>query len=77
MCRRLAGVPAPRQPSMFQGSGSGFVDDRIMGEHYWRVAPYLREEMRAFEEVDRVRRLGFADRPLSWYVNPVTALGCG
>jgi ubiquinone/menaquinone biosynthesis C-methylase UbiE len=30
---------------MFQGTGSGFVDDQIMGEHYWRVGPYLREEI--------------------------------
>ena len=60
---------------MFQGSGSGFVDDRIMGEHYWRVGPYLREDV-VFEEVDPGVRLRFAHRPLSRYVNPVTALGC-
>ena len=26
-------------------SGSGFVDDQILGEHYWRVGPYLREDV--------------------------------
>jgi ubiquinone/menaquinone biosynthesis C-methylase UbiE len=60
---------------MFQGSGSGFVDDRIMGEHYWRVGPYLQEDV-VFEEVDPGVLLRFAHRPLSRYVNPVTALGC-
>ncbi|MGA3352848.1 MAG: methyltransferase domain-containing protein [Acidimicrobiales bacterium] len=60
---------------MFQGTGSGFVDDQILGEHYWRVGPYLREDV-AFEEVDPGVRLRFAHRPLSRYVNPVTALGC-
>ena len=60
---------------MFQGSGSGFVDDQILGEHYWRVGPYLREDV-VFEEVDPGVRLRFAHRPLSRYVNPLAALGC-
>lgn len=60
---------------LFQGTGSGFVDDQIMGEHYWRVGPYLREDV-VLEEVDPGVRLRFAHRPLSRYVNPVTALGC-
>jgi SAM-dependent methyltransferase len=60
---------------LFQGSGSGFVDDQVAGEHYWQVGPYLREDF-VFEEVDPGVRLRFAHRPLSRYVNPVTALGC-
>jgi SAM-dependent methyltransferase len=60
---------------MFQGAGSGFVDDQIIGEHYWRVGPYLREDV-VVEEVDPGVCLPFAHRPLSRYVNPVTALGC-
>jgi len=60
---------------MFQGTGSGFVDDQILGEHYWRVGPYLHEDV-VFEEVDPGVRLRFAHRPLSRYVNPLTALGC-
>ncbi len=60
---------------VFQGTGSGLVDDRILGEHYWRIGPYLREDY-VFEEVDPGVRLRFAHRPLSRYVNPVTALGC-
>jgi SAM-dependent methyltransferase len=60
---------------LFQGTGSGFVDDQILGEHYWRVGPYLREDV-ALEEVDPGVQLRFAHRPLSRYVNPVVALGC-
>jgi ubiquinone/menaquinone biosynthesis C-methylase UbiE len=60
---------------MFQGTGSGLVDDQIMGERYWRVGPYLREDI-VSEEVDPGVWLPFAHRPLSRYVNPVTALGC-
>jgi SAM-dependent methyltransferase len=60
---------------MFQGSGSGFVDDQILGEHYWRVGPYLHEDV-VLEEVDPGVWLPFAHRPLSRYVNTVTELGC-
>jgi SAM-dependent methyltransferase len=60
---------------LFQGTGSGLIDDEILGEQYWRVGPYLREQV-AYEEVDPGIRLPFAHRPLSRYVNPVTALGC-
>ena len=60
---------------LFQGTGSGFVDDQILGEHDWRVGPYLREDV-ALEEVDPGVQLRFAHRPLSRYVNPVVALGC-
>jgi SAM-dependent methyltransferase len=60
---------------LFQGTGSGLVDDQIMGERYWRVGPYLSEDV-VYEEVDPGVRLRFAHRPLSRYVNPVTALGC-
>ena len=60
---------------LFQGTGSGLVDDQIMGEHYWRVGPYLVEEI-VSEEVDPGVWLPFAHRPLSRYINPVTALGC-
>jgi len=60
---------------LFQGTGSGLVDDHILGERYWRVGPYLPESV-FLEEVDPGVLLRFAHRPLSRYVNPVTALGC-
>lgn len=57
---------------LYQGIGSGFVDDQILGEHYWRVGPYLEERV-AFEEVDSGVTLPFAHRPLSRYINPLAS----
>jgi SAM-dependent methyltransferase len=57
---------------LYQGSGSGFVDDQILGEHYWRVGPYLVEDV-SWEEVDPGVLIPFAHRPLSRYVNPLAA----
>lgn len=59
---------------MFQGPGSGFVDDEILGEHYWRVGPYL-DEVVTLEQVDSMVKIPFAHRPLSRYVNPLSELG--
>jgi SAM-dependent methyltransferase len=55
---------------MFQGTGSGFIDDRILGERYWRVGPYLVEDV-TWEHVDAGVELPFAHRPLSRYLNPL------
>jgi SAM-dependent methyltransferase len=55
---------------LYQGSGSGFVDDQILGERYWRVGPYLVEDV-SWEEVDAGVRIPFAHRPLSRYINPL------
>ncbi len=55
---------------LLQGSGSGIVDDRILGETYWRVGPYL-DEVVTWEDVDAGVRIPFAHRPLSRYVNPL------
>ena len=57
---------------LYQGSGSGFVDDQILGERYWRVGPYLVEDV-SWEDVDSGVRVPFAHRPLSRYVNPLAA----
>lgn len=57
---------------LYHGPGSGFVDDRILGERYWRVGPYLTEGV-STEEVDAGVRIDFAHRPLSRYVNPLAA----
>jgi SAM-dependent methyltransferase len=59
---------------MFQGAGSGLVDDHILAERYWRVGPYLHNEV-AVEEVDPGIHIPFAHRPLSGYVNPLAELG--
>ena len=57
---------------MYQGPDSGFVDDQILGEHYWRVGAYLRETVN-LEEVDAGVKIPFAHRPLSRYLNPLAA----
>ena len=57
---------------VFQGPGSGFVDDQILEERYWRVGPYLVEQWDV-EEVDPEVSLAFSHRPLSRYVNPLAA----
>jgi SAM-dependent methyltransferase len=59
---------------MFQGPGSGLVDDHILGEMYWRVGPYLHNDV-AIEEVDPGVEIPFAHRPLSGYLNPLARLG--
>lgn len=55
---------------LYQGTGSGFIDDQILNERYWRVGPYLEESV-AYEEVDPGVAIAFAHRPLSRYVNPL------
>jgi ubiquinone/menaquinone biosynthesis C-methylase UbiE len=54
----------------FQGPGSGFVDDQILNEVYWRMGPYLAEQWDV-EEVDPTVSLAFSHRPLSRYINPL------
>ncbi|MGA8295661.1 MAG: class I SAM-dependent methyltransferase [Acidimicrobiales bacterium] len=58
----------------FQGPGSGFVDDQILAERYWRVGPYLKEQW-VIERVDSAVSLGFSHRPLSRYINPAVDAG--
>ena len=58
----------------FQGPGSGFVDDQILDERYWRVGSYLTDEW-SVERVDATVTLGFRHRPLSGYVNPLAEHG--
>ncbi len=57
-----------------QGPGSGFVDDRILDEMYWRIGPYLTETV-GLEEIDPGIPVRFSHRPLSGYVNPLCSAG--
>lgn len=59
---------------MYQGPDSGFIDDQILGERYWRVGPYLVEQV-SVEEVDANVSIPFAHRPVSRYVNPLASRG--
>ncbi len=57
-----------------QVPGSGWIDDQILGEQYWRVGPYLTEDV-ALEELAPGVVLPFVHRPLSRYVNQLAAVG--
>jgi SAM-dependent methyltransferase len=53
---------------LLQTPGSGWIDDHILDEQYWRVGAYLVEDT-AMEEVAPGVVLPFVHRPLSQYVN--------
>jgi SAM-dependent methyltransferase len=57
-----------------QAPGSGWVDDRILGEQYFRIGSYLRADRR-FDEVAPGVNLLFHHRPLSAYVHAIGAAG--
>jgi SAM-dependent methyltransferase len=59
---------------LLQAPGSGFVDDHILGEQYWRVGPYLPDDQ-TLEEVAPGVRLPFIHRPLSRYINVMAERG--
>ena len=59
---------------LLQAPGSGWIDDQILGERYWRVGAYLPDD-RAFDEVAPGVELLFVHRPLSRYVHAMGAAG--
>jgi SAM-dependent methyltransferase len=59
---------------LLQAPGSGWVDDHILDEQYWRIGPYLVEH-HGVEEVDKNVWVPFVHRPLSVYVNALVAAG--
>ncbi len=59
---------------LLQAPGSGWIDDRILEEEYWRMGPYLTEDV-AMEEVAPGVRLPFMHRPLSRYINVMADCG--
>ncbi len=59
---------------LLQTPGSGWIDDRILEEQYWRVGPYLTEDT-TLEQVDNGVWIPFIHRPLSRYVNALVAAG--
>jgi SAM-dependent methyltransferase len=59
---------------LLQAPGSGWVDDHILEEQYWRIGPYLVEH-HGVEEVDKNVWIPFVHRPLSVYVNGLAAAG--
>ena len=59
---------------LLQTTGSGWVDDRILEEQYWRIGPYLVEDL-GTEEVSPGVELPFMHRPLSRYVHVMGEVG--
>ena len=59
---------------LLQTPGSGWIDDTILEEQYWRIGPYLVEDT-TVEEVDKGVFIPFVHRPLSRYVNALAAVG--
>jgi ubiquinone/menaquinone biosynthesis C-methylase UbiE len=59
---------------LLQTPGSGWIDDRILNEQYWRIGPYLTEDT-TLEQVDNGVWIPFIHRPLSRYVNALVSAG--
>ncbi len=59
---------------LLQTPESGWIDDRILDEQYWRIGPYLVED-KSLQEVDKDVFIPFVHRPLSRYVNAMAAAG--
>ena len=59
---------------LLQTPGSGWIDDQILEEQYWRIGSYL-EERATVEEVEKGVHIRFVHRPLSRYVNAMADNG--
>jgi SAM-dependent methyltransferase len=59
---------------LLQTPDSGWIDDRILDEQYWRIGPYLVED-NSLQEVDKDVFIPFVHRPLSRYVNAMADAG--
>ncbi len=59
---------------LLQTPGSGWIDDHILDEQYWRIGLYLHED-KSVEEVEKNVFIPFIHRPLSRYVNALADNG--
>ena len=59
---------------LLQTPGSGWIDDQILGEQYWRVGPYIHDD-ETLEQVAPGIDLPFMHRPLSRYVHVMGEVG--
>jgi SAM-dependent methyltransferase len=59
---------------LLQSPGSGWVDNEVLGEQYWRVGSYLPDDF-VIDEVAPGVRLPFAHRPLSRYIHVMGEVG--
>jgi len=61
---------------LLQTPNSGWIDDHVLDppEQYWRIGPYLTEDV-SVEEVEKGVFIPFIHRPLSRYVNALAGQG--
>jgi SAM-dependent methyltransferase len=59
---------------LLQAPGSGWIDDRITGERYWRIGEYLRDDT-VVDEVAPGVAFRFIHRPLGRYINAMSGAG--
>ena len=61
---------------LLQTPNSGWIDDHVLDppEQYWRIGPYLDEDL-TLEEVELGVHIPFVHRPLGRYVNALADLG--
>jgi SAM-dependent methyltransferase len=61
---------------LLQTPNSGWIDDHVLDppEQYWRIGPYLVEEL-SIEQVEKDVFIPFIHRPLSRYVNALADAG--
>jgi SAM-dependent methyltransferase len=59
---------------LLQTPGSGWIDDHILEEQYWRVGPYLVDDV-SLEELEPGVVLPFVHRPLGRYINTMIESG--
>jgi SAM-dependent methyltransferase len=59
---------------LLQTPGSGWIDDTILDEQYWRIGPYLVEN-HGMEEIEKGVWIPFIHRPLSMYMNAMASVG--
>lgn len=59
---------------LLQVPGSGWIDDHILEEQYWRIGPYLVEDV-SIEQIAPDVHLPFVHRPMSRYVNTMADHG--
>jgi SAM-dependent methyltransferase len=59
---------------LLQTPNSGWIDDQVLDEQYWRVGPYLDDDV-SLEELEPGVVLPFVHRPLGRYVNTMIESG--
>jgi SAM-dependent methyltransferase len=59
---------------LLQAPGGAWIDDRTVGEHYWRISSYLADHV-VVDEVAPGVALRFIHRPLSRYAHALGAAG--